>query len=222
MAYDPVGDTDTREDAPCDPTREEAGVDLLPLVFTSGWASGVNAYATVLLLGFLGRFGGVDGIPAALQRTDVLIAAGGLFALEFVADKIPYVDSGWDAISTAIRPTVGAILGLLLAGDASSLEQALSATIAGTTALGSHAVKSGLRLAVNTSPEPASNIVVSLAEDFSVAGALTLAVLQPWTAFGIAAGLLGGGALLTLLLTRRVRRGYRRWRERRHQALEQP
>ncbi|WP_020573413.1 DUF4126 domain-containing protein [Actinopolymorpha alba] len=195
-------------------------MELLPLVFTSGWASGVNAYATVLLLGLLGRYAGIDGIPAALERTDVLVVTGALYALEFVTDKIPYVDSGWDAISTAIRPTVGAILGLLLTGDASSLDQAVAATLGGTTALASHAVKASLRLAVNTSPEPASNIVLSTVEDFSVAGALALAVFQPWTAFGIVAVLLGGGGIIAVALTRRVRRGYRRWRERRREALE--
>ncbi|MET9020248.1 DUF4126 domain-containing protein [Actinopolymorpha sp. NPDC004070] len=197
-------------------------MELLPLVFTTGWASGVNAYATVLLLGLLGRFLGVEGIPAALERTDVLLAAAGLYALEFVADKIPYVDSGWDAVSTAIRPTVGAIVGLLIAGHAGDLDQALSATVAGTTALASHAVKTGLRFAVNTSPKAVGNVAISLGEDLSVAGALALAVTWPWTAFSLVLGTLAGGGLLTLALTRRVRRGYRRWRERRHQVLEQP
>ena len=86
-------------------------MEALPLAFTTGWASGINAYACVLILGLLGRFAGVDEVPTALDRTNgVLIAAGVLFAFEFVADKIPYVDSAWDAISTVIRPTVGAII----------------------------------------------------------------------------------------------------------------
>ena len=124
---------------------------LLPMVVTSGWASGVNAYATVLLLGLLGKYAGLDGVPEGLQRTDVLIAAAVMFLLEFVADKVPWLDSAWDAVHTVIRPTVGAAIGLLASGDAASLESALLAATGGVTALASHAVKSGVRLAVNTS-----------------------------------------------------------------------
>ena len=189
--------------------------ELLPLVFTSGWASGVNAYATVLLLGLLGRFAGVDAVPAGLERTDVLIAAGVLYVVEFVADKVPVLDSTWDAVHTAIRPTVGAVIGLLVAGDADSLETAVLASTGGVTALVSHLVKSGVRLAVNTSPEPASNIGVSLLEDFSVAGVIAVAVAAPWVAAGIAAVLLVSGCVLVALLATRIRRGLRRRRERR-------
>jgi hypothetical protein len=196
--------------------------EVLPLVFTSGWASGVNAYATVLLLGLLGRFAGVDGVPAALERTEVLIAAAALYVIEFVADKIPYIDSGWDAISTAIRPTVGAILGLLITGDATSLEQALGATVGGTSALLSHLAKAGMRLAANTSPEPVSNIALSVTEDFSVAGVIALAVFYPWAAFVVAAILLVASVTLVVVLIRKVRRGFRRWRQRRSQALASP
>ena len=188
---------------------------LLPLVFTSGWASGVNAYATVLLLGLLGRFGGVDAVPVGLERTDVLVAAAILYAVEFVADKIPYVDSTWDAVHTVIRPTVGTVIGLLAGGDATSLDQAVLAATGGVTALASHLVKSGLRLVVNTSPEPASNIGVSLLEDFSVAGIISLAVAAPWVAAGIAAVLLAIGITLVVLLASRIRRARERRRARR-------
>lgn len=197
-------------------------IEFLPLVFTSGWASGVNAYATVLLLGLLGRFAGIDGIPPALERTEVLIAAAALYVIEFVADKIPYIDSGWDAISTAIRPTVGAILGLLIVGDATSLEQAIGATIGGSSALLSHLAKAGMRLAANTSPEPVSNIALSVTEDFSVAGVITLAVFHPVPALIIAAILLVVSVTLVVILIRKVRRGFRRWRQRRSQALASP
>lgn len=79
-------------------------MSALPLIFTAGWASGVNAYAVVLLLGIFGRTGLSDSVPEALQRTDVLIAAAVLFAIEAVADKIPYFDSFWDALHTVVRP----------------------------------------------------------------------------------------------------------------------
>lgn len=189
--------------------------ELLPLVFTSGWASGVNAYATVLLLGLLGRFGGVDAVPAGLERTDVLAAAAVLYALEFVTDKIPYVDSTWDTIHTAVRPTVGAVIALLAAGETDSLETAVLTATGGLTALASHLVKSGLRLAVNTSPEPASNIAVSLAEDLSVAGLIALVVAAPWVAAALAMLLLLAGTTLVVLLASRIRRALRRRRERR-------
>jgi hypothetical protein len=188
------------------------GAELLPMVFTSGWASGINAYAVVVLLGVLGRFAGVDVVPSALQRTDVLVVAAVLFCVEMVADKIPFVDSVWDVVHTVVRPAVGAAVAALLAGDSTSMEQALMATTGGVTALASHAVKAGLRLAVNSSPEPASNIVVSAGEDLTVAGVVALLVVQPWVAAGIAATLLLVGAVIVVLLMSRIRRTRRRWR----------
>lgn len=193
-------------------------MELLPTVLASGWASGINAYLVVVVLGVLGRFAGVDGVPEALTRNDVLIVAGILYLVEFVADKVPYLDSIWDAVSTAIRPTAGAVLGLLLAGDASSVEQAVLAASGGTAALVSHLVKGGLRLIVNTSPEPVTNIGTSLGEDVAVAGVAGLAVLHPYIALTVAGVLLVVGVVLLVLLWTRVRRGYRRlkaWRERR-------
>lgn len=189
-------------------------MELVPLVFSTGWASGVNAYATVLVLGLFGRFTDVDAIPIpdALTRTDVLLAATLLYAVEFVADKIPYVDSAWDLVSTAIRPSVGAVIAVLVSGDASSLDQALYATFGGGTALVSHLVKSGLRLAINASPEPFTNVGASVAEDSAVFGVVTLAVYHPWWALGVAATLLVLGLILLYLLLRYVRRGLRRWR----------
>ena len=159
-------------------------MELVPVVFSSGWASGVNAYATILVLGLFGRFSDVEAfpIPDLLTRTDVLVAAALLFTVELVADKVPYLDSAWDLVSTAIRPSVGAVIALLVSGDASSLDQALYATLGGGTALLSHVVKSGLRLAINASPEPFSNAGMSVVEDSAVAGVVTLAVYHPWLA----------------------------------------
>ena len=188
---------------------------LFPLVFSSGWASGVNAYGTVLLLGLFGRFAGLDGVPGAFERTDVLVIAAVLYGLEFVTDKIPYVDSAWDAVHTVIRPAVGTAIGLLAAGDVSSPQQAALAVTGGGTALASHLVKGGLRLAVNTSPEPVTNIVVSLLEDGVVAGVLALVLVAPWVAAAIAAVLLACGITLVVLLASRIRRAVRSRRERR-------
>ncbi|MGH3371759.1 MAG: DUF4126 domain-containing protein [Nocardioidaceae bacterium] len=189
-------------------------MELMPLVFSSGWASGVNAYLVVLVLGVLGRFSDVGGVPDALTRTDVLVVAGVLYAAEFVADKIPYVDSTWDAVSTAIRPIAGVVIALLVSGDATSLEQAVYAAVGGGTALASHAVKAGTRLAINTSPEPVTNVAASLGEDVTVAGVVLLAVYHPWWALGASATLLVVGLVVLLLVIGRVRRGWRRWRAR--------
>jgi len=191
-------------------------LELLPVVFSSGWASGVNAYATILVLGLFGRFTEVEAfpIPDVLTRTDVLVAAALLFTVELVADKIPYLDSAWDLVSTAIRPTVGAVIALLVSGDASSLDQAVYATVGGGTALLSPAVKSGLRLAINASPEPFSNVGMSVVEDSAVTGVVTLAVYHPWLALGVAAALLVLGLILLFLVFRYTRRGWRRWSSR--------
>ena len=189
-------------------------MELLPLAFTSGWASGINAYATVLVLGLLGRFAEVDGIPVGLQRTDVLIVASVLTVVEFVADKIPYIDSIWDGVSTIVRPIAGAVVGALLAGGQGDLVTLTLASVGGVTALVSHLVKAGLRLAVNTSPEPASTFGASVAGDLSVAGLTTLAVLHPIPAAVIAGALLLAGIVLTVAGLSRARRGWqaiRRW-----------
>ena len=189
-------------------------VEALPLAFSSGWASGINAYLVVLVLGIADRVGDFGQIPDPLARWDVLAAAGFLYAMEFVADKIPYVDSTWDAISTAIRPTAGAVIGVLLAGDASSLDQAVLGVVGGGTALLSHLVKAGSRLAINSSPEPVSNVVASVAEDFAVLGVVYFAIEHPRAAAAIAGVLLLGGLVLLYFLARLVRRGWRRWKER--------
>ncbi len=187
-------------------------MESLAYVLTSGWASGINVYATILVTGLLGRYGGVEGVPDVLERTEVLLPAAALFAIEFVADKIPYVDNVWDAVHTAIRPTLGAVLGALLAGEANDLGEAVGAVLGGTTALASHAAKASLRLAVNASPEPVSNIVLSLAEDSVVVAVLLLAVDHPWWALAVALVLLVGAASLGLFLIGRIRQFVQRLR----------
>ncbi len=193
------------------------GAEVLPWVFTSGWASGINAYAVVLIMGLAERIFHVTEIPDALARTDVLIGAGVLFLIEMVADKIPYLDSTWDSIHTVVRPAVGATLGYLFGHENSDLNAAFMAATGGFAALASHLVKAGTRAAVNSSPEPASNIVVSTAEDVTVAAVMTTAFASPWLAAGIAGLLLVIGAVVVVFLLKRVRRfkaRYDAWGER--------
>lgn len=187
-------------------------MDALALTFSSGWASGINAYLVVLVLGLSDRLGSFAEIPDVLARWDVLTVAGFLYAMEFIADKIPYIDSTWDAVSTAIRPTAGAVIGVLLAGDASSLDQAVLGVVGGGTALLSHLVKAGGRLAINSSPEPVTNVVASVTEDVAVLGVVWFALQDPQAAAAIAGVLLLLGLLMLLLVGRLVRRGWRRWK----------
>ena len=90
------------------------GAELIPMAFTTGWGSGINAYAVVLVLGLADKIWDLSQIPNALARTDVLVGAAILFAVEMLADKIPYVDSVWDSVHTVVRPAVGATIGYLI------------------------------------------------------------------------------------------------------------
>ena len=188
-------------------------MESLALAFSSGWASGINAYLVVLVLGVADKVNNFSQIPDVLARWDVLTVAGFLFAMEFIADKIPYIDSSWDAISTAIRPTVGAVIGVLLAGDASSLDQAVLGVVGGGTALLSHLVKAGGRLAINSSPEPVTNIGASLAEDVAVLAVVVFAINNPEAAAAIAAVALVVGLIMLFFLAKIIRRGWRKWKK---------
>lgn len=193
-------------------------MESLALAFTSGTASGVNAYLVVLMLGVAERLG-VDGIPHVLGRWEVLAAAGVFYGFEFVADKIPYVDSTWDAVSTVIRPAVGATLGALIAqaaGDTSStVDTVVAGVLGGGTALSAHSVKSGSRLALNLSPEPFTNVIASVVEDLGVFGVMLLAIAVPVLAAVVAGVLLLVGIVVLYLAIRVVRAGWTTWKARR-------
>jgi hypothetical protein len=182
----------------------------------AGWAAGVNLYATVLLLGVFGRFGVAD-VPEPLQSVPVLAAAAVLFVIELVADKIPYLDNVWDAIHTVIRPAGAAVVGALLTGD--DLSTAVASLTSGGVALGSHLVKAGTRLAVNVSPEPVSNILVSFAEDGLVAVMVWFVLTHPVLAAVLALAFLAVGVGVVVVAWRAIRRGLARLRTRRRQAV---
>jgi len=188
---------------------------VVPLILSTGWAAGVNAYATVALLCVAGRADLLE-LPAAFARTDVLVASLVLFAVELVADKVPLLDSGWDVVQTVARPLIGGTTGALLAGTdgADALLQTAAAGGSGALSLASHSVKASIRLAVNTSPEPLSNVLVSTAEDAAVALVVMLATKHPWAAAAIAMTLLVLGTLLAVVLAKKARAGLRRVRQR--------
>jgi len=199
-------------------------VETLALTFSSGWASGVNAYLVVLVLGIAERVGGFQQVPDELGRWDVLAVAALMYAFEFVADKVPYVDSAWDVISTLIRPVVGGAIGVLLAGDSESVNALVGGVVGGSSALGSHSVKTGTRLAINSSPEPFSNMTVSATEDVVVLALVWFAIEHPFVAAGIAGTFLLIGLVVLWFAIKLVRRGWRRfqgWWDRR-KARDQP
>ncbi len=189
-------------------------MELVPTIFSTGWASGVNAYATVLLLGLLGR-AGVGDVPEELTKDPIIIAAAIMYVIEFVADKVPYVDTTWDVAHTAIRPAIGSAIGIEFA-DLDSASAAFGGVAGGLAALASHSTKAGLRLAINTSPEPFTNFVASVSEDFAAAGVTILALYHPKAAATIALILLIAGAVLLYFVWKLVRIAWRRWK--RHRA----
>ncbi len=184
------------------------------LIAGSGWAAGINLYGVAALLGIFGRLG-VGDTPAVLQRPWVIGVALSLYAVEFVADKVPYLDNVWDVVHTAIRPLGAAGLGYLLGADGSTAGQLGATAGSGMLALTSHTAKATTRAAVNTSPEPFSNIAISLGEDGLAAGVIALAVTHPWVALALVGVLVVAGAALTILLWRTARALVQRIRERR-------
>lgn len=193
------------------PCRYDHSVDSLAIVAGAGWASGINLYLVTLLLGVGGRVGWAE-IPDVLTSNVVIGVAGGLFLVEFVADKIPYVDNVWDAVHTFVRPLGAAALGAVLAGDASSIGSALGAAVAGVLALDAHAAKATTRLAVNTSPEPVSNIFVSVFEDLSVTTLVILAVTYPLATLVVVAVLVVAATTVTIWLWKAAKRAWCRVR----------
>jgi Domain of unknown function (DUF4126) len=155
----------------------------IAIALGAGWASGLNTYAAILVLGAAQRFGLVS-LPQDLQVLAspwVMGVAAVLFALNFLADKIPYVDSVNDALHTFVRVPAGALLAFGAAEQLSPEIAIIAGLLGGTLAAGSHVAKTGTRALINTSPEPFSNIFASLAEDATVIGGLVLAITHPIT-----------------------------------------
>jgi len=184
------------------------------LLAGTGWSSGVNLYAATLVLGVASRAGWFDG-PAVLEHPVVLAIAATLYLVEFVADKIPYVDNTWDAIHTVIRPLGAAFLGAALAGDVDALTTAAAAGGSGALALASHAAKATARMAINTSPEPVTNILASVTEDAVVLTVMLFAVNNPQLALVLVILLLIVGTLAAIALWKLAKAARRTWKQRR-------
>lgn len=170
-------------------------------------AAGVNLYATVAVLGLAARYGWVQ-LPEQFQVFNnpwVIGAAAVLYVIEFVADKIPWVDSIWDSVHTVIRPVGGAVIAVAALGDASPAVMGMIALLGGTVAAGSHITKAGTRVAINSSPEPFTNWFASLAEDVFVIGLSLLTLKFPLLALLVSVTIL----VMIVWLARRLWRWLR-------------
>ena len=193
-------------------------IDTVALMLGAAWASGINLYAAILMLGWMGGAGHME-LPADLQvlsSPPVMLAAGGMYLVEFFADKIPGVDTVWDALHTFIRIPAGA---LMAAGAAQGLDigqsgELVALLLGGGVAAASHATKAGTRVLVNTSPEPFSNWGASLGEDLAVFGGLWAALNHPWLFIVLLLLFLFGVAWLLPRIWRTIKRlvgMLRRW-----------
>ncbi len=157
---------------------------LKTIALTMGvaWASGINLYAAILVLGVLGSTGNITLPPDLIILTDPLIiaAAGVMYAVEFFADKIPGVDNGWDTIHTFIRIPLGALLAAAAVGEVNPAVAIAAALLGGGLAASTHATKAGARILINTSPEPVTNWLASFGEDIAVIVGLWTALHYPF------------------------------------------
>jgi uncharacterized protein DUF4126 len=185
---------------------------LITLGRTLGFsfAAGLNLYATVAVLGLASRYGWVDLPPqfAVFDNSYVIGAALVMYAIEFIADKVPWVDTLWDGIHTAIRPLGGALIAVATLGEASPTVEGLVALMGGAVAASTHVTKAGTRAIANASPEPFSNWLLSLAEDAFVLGLGWVTLNYPIAAFVVCVVLLTLIAVFFVVLVRAARR---RW-----------
>ena len=156
-------------------------IQILGLALGAAWTSGINLYATVAVLGLLQHYG-LARLPGGLDVMGSWIIIGialFLYVVEFVADKIPYVDTVWDAVHTFIRVPAGAVIAYAATADLNPTVQIVALLLGGGLALSTHGTKATVRAAANTSPEPLTNWTLSIVEDVFAVGAVVLTVLHP-------------------------------------------
>ncbi len=156
--------------------------NTLSLTMGAAWASGINLYAAMLVLGLLGKTGNIT-LPAhlhILMNPLVIGAAGVMYVAEFVADKIPGIDTGWDTVHTFIRIPAGVMMSVGAVGNVNPAVAVAAGILGGGMAAGAHATKAGSRVVINASPEPFTNWAASVTEDFAVIGGLWTALHYPW------------------------------------------
>lgn len=162
-------------------------VQTIALTMGVAWASGINLYGTLLALGIMSNTGYID-LPPDLQIIGdplVIAAAGLMYAVEFFADKVPGVDTGWDTLHTFVRIPAGALLAAGAIGDVQPAAELAAAIVGGSIAATSHLTKAGSRVLINTSPEPVTNWTASIAEDVAVFVGLWAAIQHPYIFIGL-------------------------------------
>jgi len=162
-------------------------IQTIALTMGVAWASGINLYGTLLALGIMSNTGYID-LPTDLQIIGdplVLAAAGLMYGVEFFADKVPGVDTGWDTLHTFVRIPAGALLAAGAIGDVTPAAEMAAAIVGGSLAAGTHLTKAGSRVMINTSPEPVSNWAASITEDLAVFAGLWAAIAHPYVFIGL-------------------------------------
>ncbi|MHC1742116.1 MAG: DUF4126 domain-containing protein [Syntrophobacteraceae bacterium] len=180
----------------------------LGMVLGLSFISGINLYATVAVVGFCSKYHLIEGLPpefSVLGHDAVIFVAVLLYILEFLVDKIPGLDSLWDLLHTLIRPLGGAMLALIQVGEASPALEVIAFMVGASMASAAHFSKAGVRLIINTSPEPFSNVLVSLAEDVGAFGLAYLSLAHPRVSLVVTVLLLGLLAFLMPMILRTVR-----------------
>ena len=187
--------------------------NIAALIIASSFAAGLNVYATVLTLGILARTSWVQLPPGldSLGNTWVIVACAIMFAVEFVADKIPGFDMIWNALHTVVRIPIAALVAYHASSHLSPQMQIASAVLGGTIALAAHSSKTAMRAVVTPSPEPVSNIALSTTEDALAVGLTWFATHHPYIAASMALMVLATAALAARSLLRAIRRPLRRW-----------
>ena len=190
-----------------------ASGNIAALIIASSFAAGLNVYATVLTLGILARTSWVQLPPGldSLGNTWVIVACAIMFAVEFVADKIPGFDMIWNALHTVVRIPIAALVAYHASSHLSPQMQIASAVLGGTIALAAHSSKTAVRAVVTPSPEPVSNIALSTTEDALAVGLTWFATHHPYIAASMALILLATAVLAARSLLRAIRRPLRRW-----------
>ena len=191
-------------------------LEALSLAMGAAWTSGINLYATVAVLGIAGRMEMIQ-LPAGLDllmHPGVIGVACVMYLIEFFADKVPYVDSGWDALHTFIRIPAGAVLAAASLGELSPALELMAILAGGAVAASAHSVKTATRLAINTSPEPFTNWSASVAEDVTVLGVLWLIFNHPVVIIVLLLVFLAAVVWIMPKLVRLARRGFQALRER--------
>jgi len=191
-------------------------LQTLSLAMGTAWASGLNLYATVATLGLAGSAGMIQLPPNLQVLTEPLVIAVAclMYFVEFFADKVPYVDNGWDVIHTFIRIPAGALLAARAVGNVNPALELAALLAGGTVALAAHGTKATVRLAVNVSPEPFSNWFASVGEDLGVLGGIWLIFHHPLVMVLLVLGFTAAAAWLIPRLYRLAKRGFQALRAR--------